>query len=76
MTNYIQIMTTTLSYNMNLPDVLSNVFSPLSVLGSGTTTVFFQWIDFLRIQNLPYLLHHQQHSSYLCLQYYQFCFDL
>ena len=40
MTNYVQIMTTTLSYNMDFPKVVSDMFSPLQVIGSGTTTVF------------------------------------
>ena len=40
MANYVQIMTTTLAYNMDLPNVVSNVFTPLQILGSGTTTVF------------------------------------
>ena len=40
MTNYVQIMTTTLSYNMNLPSTISDIFTPLKFMGSGTTTVF------------------------------------
>ena len=40
MANYVQIMTTTLAYNMNLPNVISEAFTPLKALGSGTTTVF------------------------------------
>ena len=46
MANYIQIMTTTLSYNMDFPKVVSEMFSPLQVIGSGTTTVFsFDWFS-------------------------------
>ena len=40
MTNYVQIMTTTLAYNMNLPKTISDAFTPLKIFGSGTTTVF------------------------------------
>ena len=40
MTNYVQIMTTTLSYNMNLPSTISDIFTPLKFMGSGTTTIF------------------------------------
>ena len=40
MANYIQIMTTTLAYNMNLPTTISDIFTPLKAVGSGTTTVF------------------------------------
>ena len=40
MANYVQIMTTTLAYNMNLPTTISEAFTPLKAIGSGTTTVF------------------------------------
>ena len=40
MTNYIQIMTTTLSYNLDFPKVISDLFSPLKIIGTGTTSVF------------------------------------
>ena len=40
MTNYIQIMTTALAYNMNNPKSATNIFTPLQYLGSGVTTAF------------------------------------
>ena len=40
MTNYIQIMTATLSYNMDFPKVVTDLFSPLKIVGSGTTSIF------------------------------------
>ena len=49
MANYVQIMTTTLAYNMNLPNVISEAFTPLKALGSGTTTVFFDGLLFINL---------------------------
>lgn len=40
MTNYCQIMATTMSYNMRFPDVVTNLFSPLQIVGSGSKTAF------------------------------------
>ena len=40
MTNYVQIMTTTLAYNMNLPSAISDIFTPLKMIGTGTSTIF------------------------------------
>ena len=37
---YVQIMTTILAYNMNLPTTISEAFTLLKAIGSGTTTVF------------------------------------
>ena len=46
MTNYVQIMTTTLAYNMNLPSVISDIFTPLKMIGTGTSTIFsFDWFS-------------------------------
>ena len=40
MANYVQLMTTTLAYNMNLPSTISEIFVPLKIIGTGTSTVF------------------------------------
>jgi len=40
MANYSQVMATTLTYNLDFPKVLTNVFSPFEQLGSGSKTVF------------------------------------
>ena len=40
LTNYIQIMTTTLSYNMNSPNTVIDIFTPLRSIGLDTNSVF------------------------------------
>lgn len=40
MTNYAQMMATTMSYNMKFPDVLTEIFTPLQIVGSGSKTAF------------------------------------
>ena len=44
MTNYLQIMTATLSYSMKFPDALLNLFLPVQKLGTGSAAVLsFDW---------------------------------
>ena len=40
MANYSQIMAATMSYNMKFPDVLTDMFSPLQIMGSGSKAAF------------------------------------
>ena len=44
MTNYLQIMTATLSYSMKFPDALLSLFLPVEKLGTGSAAVLsFDW---------------------------------
>lgn len=38
--NYLQIMATTMAYNLQFPDVLTEVFAPMQVIGAGSKTAF------------------------------------
>ena len=40
MTNYAQMMATTMAYNMQFPEVLTEIFTPLQIVGSGSKTAF------------------------------------
>ena len=43
-TNYLQIMTATLSYSMKFPDALIQMFTPVQKLGTGSSAVLsFDW---------------------------------
>ena len=39
MTNYLQVMTATMAYSMKFPDMLNNMFIPVSRLGSSGETL-------------------------------------
>ena len=45
MTNYLQVMTATLSYGMKFPDALLNIFIPVQKLGASSQSILsFDWL--------------------------------
>jgi len=40
MANYSQIMAAMMTYNLKFPDILTDAFSPLQLVGSGSKTAF------------------------------------